>query len=105
MLFNSINFLIFFPIVCMGYFIIPRGKRYIWLLLASYYFYMSWNVKYVLLLFASTLITYLSSIFVSYFEDREDWTEYKLAIVSFDKNTGELVDWVRYNLSIGIDGK
>lgn len=77
MLFNSINFLIFFPVVCMGYFIIPRGKRYIWLLLASYYFYMSWNVKYVLLLFASTLITYLSSIFISYFEDREDWTEHK----------------------------
>lgn len=35
----------------------------------------------------------------------DDGTMAELAIVSFDKNTGELVDWVRYNLSIGIDGK
>lgn len=73
MLFNSINFLIFFPIVCMGYFIIPKGKRYIWLLLASYYFYMSWNAQYALLLFASTFVTYLSSVLMNSFEGREDW--------------------------------
>ncbi len=58
MLFNSISFLIFFPIVLLVYFVIPRKCRYIWLLLASYYFYMSWNIGYTALLFASTLITY-----------------------------------------------
>ena len=59
MLFNSINFLIFFPMVTLIYFIIPRKARYIWLLAASYYFYMCWNAKYALLLLASTTVTWL----------------------------------------------
>lgn len=59
MLFNSIDFLIFFPIVVLLYWVIPRKVRYIWLLLASYYFYMNWNAKYALLLGLSTVVTYL----------------------------------------------
>lgn len=60
MLFNSINFWIFFPIVVLIYFIIPKKGRYIWLLIASYYFYMCWNAKYVLLILISTLVTWIS---------------------------------------------
>ena len=62
MLFNSIDFLIFFPVVVLIYFIIPRKVKYIWLLVASYYFYMGWNAKYALLLFFSTAVTYLSGV-------------------------------------------
>ncbi len=50
MLFNSISFLIFFPVVILLYFIIPHRFRYIWLLAASYYFYMAWNPVYALLM-------------------------------------------------------
>ena len=64
MLFNSIDFLIFFPIVTLFYFLIPHRFRYIWLLLASYYFYMSWNPVYALLMLTSTFITYLSGILI-----------------------------------------
>lgn len=64
MLFNSIDFLIFFPIVAIVYFLIPRKIKYIWLLFASYYFYMCWNAKYALLIAASTIITYLAGIFI-----------------------------------------
>lgn len=64
MLFNSIDFLIFFPIVVFTYFIIPRKTRYVWLLVASYYFYMGWNPKYAILIALSTVITYVSSIFI-----------------------------------------
>lgn len=64
MLFNSIDFLIFFPIVIGIYFFIPRKIRYMWLLIASYYFYMGWNPKYAILLAISTVITYLGSIFI-----------------------------------------
>lgn len=67
MLFNSIDFLIFFPIVVLIYFLVPRKIRYIWLLAASYYFYMCWNVKYSLLLLASTLITWISGFAVNRF--------------------------------------
>ncbi|MBR6664547.1 MAG: MBOAT family protein [Lachnospiraceae bacterium] len=58
MLFNSLSFLIFFPIVVLLYFVIPPKVRYIWLLLASYFFYMGWNAKYALLLLFSTVVTY-----------------------------------------------
>lgn len=68
MLFNSYNFMIFFPIVTIIYFLIPHKARYIWLLIASYFFYMCWNVKYALILLASTAITYISAIFI----DKED---------------------------------
>lgn len=60
MLFHSLHFLIFFPIVVGIYFLIPVKVRYLWLLAASYYFYMSWNAGYALLLLFSTVVTYVS---------------------------------------------
>lgn len=65
MLFNSLEFLIFFPIVTLVYFLIPQKYRYLWLLGASYYFYSCWNAQYALLMATSTFITYLSGIFIS----------------------------------------
>lgn len=62
MLFNSIDFLIFFPIVLIVYFIFPNKIKYLWLLAASYYFYMCWNAKYALLILVSTIITYVSGL-------------------------------------------
>lgn len=64
MLFNSLEFLIFFPIVCLIYFIIPHKSRWVWLLAASYVFYMGWNAAYALLLLASTGITYVASLLI-----------------------------------------
>lgn len=62
MLFNSLNFFVFFPIVVLIYFLIPHKIRYIWLLFTSYFFYMCWNPVYALLLLSSTLITYFSAL-------------------------------------------
>lgn len=59
MLFNSIDFLIFFPIVLLVYFVLPSKVRYIWLLFSGYYFYMCWNPVYIVLLIISTVITYV----------------------------------------------
>lgn len=59
MLFNSIDFLIFFPIVVFVYYLIPDKIRYIWLLIVSYYFYMNWNAKYALLLLGTTGVTFV----------------------------------------------
>jgi len=58
MLFNSLQFLIFFPIVILLYYLLPHSKRWIFLLLASYYFYMSWNPAYIVLILISTLVDY-----------------------------------------------
>ena len=65
MQFNSVNFMLYFPIVIGLYFVIPSKWRKMWLLLASYYFYMSWNAKYVLLIGTSTIATYISGLLLS----------------------------------------
>lgn len=59
MLFNSFNYLLFFPAVCILYFLIPNKIRWIFLLFASYFFYMNWEPVYAILIFLSTSITYL----------------------------------------------
>ena len=61
-LFNSLEFLIFFPIVTLIYFLIPGKAKQLWLLISSYYFYMCWNAKYALLILFSTAVTYLSGL-------------------------------------------
>ncbi len=62
MLFNSIQFLIFFPVVVAIYFSIGHKYRWILLLISSYYFYMSWKAEYVILIMFSTLIDYIAGI-------------------------------------------
>lgn len=62
MLFNSIHFLIFFPLVVTLYFLIPHRYRWFLLLISSYYFYMSWRLEYVILILLSTIVDYLAGI-------------------------------------------
>ena len=62
MLFNSLEFLLFFPIVLIVYFLCPHRFRWIFLLGASYYFYMCWKPEYILLILASTAIDYFVGI-------------------------------------------
>ena len=60
MIFNSIDFLIFFPIVTTAYFLLPHRFRWIWLLAASCYFYMSFIPAYLLVLALTISVDYLS---------------------------------------------
>lgn len=64
MLFNSLEFIIFFPIVVAIYFLLPYRFRWILLLIASYYFYMCWDYKYVVLLLFTTVICYSCAIWI-----------------------------------------
>ena len=68
MLFNSFAFLIFFPLVSLLYFVMPHKYRWVWLLAASYYFYMNWNPAYAILIFGSTIITYLCSLLLEKYQ-------------------------------------
>jgi alginate O-acetyltransferase complex protein AlgI len=65
MLFNSLHFLIFFPLVVGLYFALPPRWRAPLLLLASYYFYLSWRPIYGVLLAATTLLDYISGVRMS----------------------------------------
>ncbi len=62
MVFNSLHFMVFFPLVVLGYFLLPHKNRWVWLLAASFYFYMSWNPKFILLIMTTIIITYFSGI-------------------------------------------
>lgn len=64
MLFNTTQYIIFLPIVILIYYILPAKIRYIWLLIASYYFYMQWNPAYVLLLLFCTVLTFLGGQYI-----------------------------------------
>lgn len=66
MQFNSIDFMVFFPVVLAGFFVIPKKLRSVWLLLASYYFYMGWNPQYAILIAFSTVITYICGLLMEY---------------------------------------
>lgn len=72
MLFNSTQFLIFFPVVLLIYYILPSKIRYIWLLISSYYFYMCWNPAYIILILISTGITYICAILVGMWKDNSE---------------------------------
>jgi D-alanyl-lipoteichoic acid acyltransferase DltB (MBOAT superfamily) len=65
MLFNSIEFIFFFPAVVALYFMLPHRFRWVLLLIASYYFYMCWNYKYVVLIALTTTVNYLAGIGIS----------------------------------------
>lgn len=87
MLFNSLEFILFFPIVSLVYFIIPHKIRYLWLLAASYFFYMQWNASYALLMLTSTVITYLSGYFIEKFDAKQKTKLKKLCVaISFTSN-------------------
>lgn len=60
--FNSWQFLLFLPVVVVAYWLLPHKARWIWLLAASYVFYMSWNVWLIGLILITTLTAYGSAI-------------------------------------------
>lgn len=60
MLFNSLSFAIFLPIVFLTYWSLSQKYRWVILLISSYYFYMSWNAKYVVLILFTTVISFVA---------------------------------------------
>lgn len=104
MLFNSIPFLIFFPIVAFIYYLVPKRFRYLWLLAASYYFYMCWNASYALLLLFSTGVTYACGLLLQHFGRSENADVSKLTFrkkicvgVSLVLNLGILFTFKYFN--------
>lgn len=95
MLFNSLHFLIFFPLVVSIFFTIPHRFRWILLLAASYYFYMAWEPAYGILILISTIIDYFAAIWIQ----KTDSRRYKRLIVylSLVSNLGILFVFKYFN--------
>src|SRR4030042_7007210 len=58
MLFNSYKFAIFFIVVVGAFFAMPQRFRWLFLLIASYFYYIFWDPKYALLILTTTAIVY-----------------------------------------------
>ncbi len=95
MLFNSLQFLIFFPIVVSIFFLLPQKRRWILLLIASYYFYMCWKVEYIVLIIASTLIDYFVAKKMA--ELTEKAKRKKWLLISLISNLGILFGFKYFN--------
>lgn len=64
MVFNSLDFLIFLPIVLLLHFYTPTKYRWIPLLIASCYFYMYWDSKLIVLILFTTVVSYASALLI-----------------------------------------
>ena len=80
MLFNSRHFGLFLPPVFMVYWLLPDKFRWLVILASSYYFYMSWNVKYIVLILFTTVISYFAAILIERFNDNKTLKKFILVM-------------------------
>ena len=65
MLFNSFDFILFLVVITTLYWLVKSSIRWVLLLAASYFFYMSWEPTYILLILISTSIDYFTCLFLT----------------------------------------
>ncbi len=97
MLFNSFEFLLFFPIVTIIYFLLPHKFRWFHLLVASCVFYMYFIPVYILILFLTIIIDYFAGIMI---ENAADKRKKRFLIMSIFANVGVLAVFKYYNFFI-----
>ncbi|GAB3547745.1 MBOAT family O-acyltransferase [Spirosoma fluminis] len=64
MLFNSLQFALFFIVITSGYYLIPHKYRWILLLIGSCYFYMAFVPIYIAILGFTIIIDYFAGIYI-----------------------------------------
>ncbi|MFV0305177.1 MAG: MBOAT family O-acyltransferase [Moheibacter sp.] len=101
MLFNSLSFAIFFPIVFIIYWLLGK-KSYKWqnifLMIASYYFYSCWDWRFLFLLIFSTALDYFSGIQI--YQEKNQTKRKIWLILSVGINLGFLGFFKYYNFFI-----
>ena len=94
MLFNTTQFFVFLSVVLMVFYASPLAWRKFVLLAASYYFYASWNPKFIALLLTLTVIDYSAGLWIA----RAAPERKKLALIlSLSANLGFLGFFKYYN--------
>lgn len=94
MLFNSLEFLIFFPIVVALFYALPHKYRWALLLVSSCYFYMVFVPVYILILGFTIVVDYFAGILL---ENARGRKRKLLLIASILANTGVLAIFKYYN--------
>lgn len=75
MLFNSFEFLVFLPIVFLLYWFVFKGRQAqnMFIVVASYVFYGWWAYRFLVLIFITTLLSYLSGILIEKYRGKAKW--------------------------------
>lgn len=94
MLFHTARFFVFLAVIWILFYSLPERPRKLLLLAASYYFYMCWNVKFILLILFLTAIDYIAARVID--EAPARWKKPAL-IASFSANLGLLGFFKYYN--------
>ena len=95
MLFNSVQFLLFFAVVFGAYTVAPPRWRLALFLVSSLYFYGSWNVLYLPLLVGSGLLDYSVALVMERSESPR--ARKRLMLLSLASNLGVLALFKYYN--------
>jgi alginate O-acetyltransferase complex protein AlgI len=101
MLFNSFEFLVFFPTVIILYFLFPHKFRWMLLLAASYTFYMFWRVNYAIILVFSTLVDYCCGRKMATYSDADKKKRRPWLWISLLTNLGILFTFKYYIFASG----
>ena len=97
MLFNSIQFLLFFIVVTLAYYRLGWNGRWILLLLASCYFYLVFKPVFILVLFFTILIDYYAGIWIERSTGRKRWW---LLVISLISNVGILAFFKYFDFAV-----
>lgn len=101
MLFNSVHFLIFLPVVLIITNLLKDKKQKLFLLLASFYFYMAMNAFIVLLLLFSILVDYFAALRISELDSKNKKRKFYL-VLSLVTNLGFLGYFKYTNFLLGL---
>jgi alginate O-acetyltransferase complex protein AlgI len=94
MLFNSIQFCLFFIIVTTAYFLLPHKYRWFLLLAASCYFYMVFVPIYIVILGFTIVVDYFAGIFIEKSQGRKRKLYLTASLIA---NIGVLAIFKYYN--------
>ena len=97
MLFNSFEFLLFFPVVTILFFLIPHRWKWLHLLISSCIFYMAFIPVYILILVFTIIIDYCAGILIEKSENRRRKLFLLLSIIA---NVGILAVFKYYNFFV-----
>lgn len=97
MSFVSLEFTIFFAIVCAIYFLIRHSLRWVLLLVAGYIFYGAWNPYYLLLIGSTTFIDYLVARWLGRIDPAQRLKRRLVLAISLTTNLGSLFVFKYFN--------
>ena len=99
MLFNSIHFLIFFPIITILFYLLKHKWRWVLLFIASTYFYSAFYLPYILILYVIIIIDYICGLLI---EKSDKKLKLFWLVFSIISNIGLLTYFKYYNFFVDV---